>query len=136
MNSLNFLILLTCMLFCHIVDDYYLQGILAHMKQKEWWQKNASDEMYKNDYKVALICHGFSWAFVMSLPLLVTTVYYGYSGCKIFLIWSYIANAIIHAFIDNLKANTKVFNLVEDQLLHCVQILTTGLLFYLLCLLE
>lgn len=32
-------ILLLCMLFCHIVDDYYLQGWLASAKQKSWWEK-------------------------------------------------------------------------------------------------
>lgn len=34
-------ILLLTMLFCHIVDDYYLQGWLASAKQKSWWEKNA-----------------------------------------------------------------------------------------------
>lgn len=29
--------LLLLMIFAHIIDDYYLQGILAHMKQKVWW---------------------------------------------------------------------------------------------------
>lgn len=27
--------ILALMIFCHIVDDYYLQGILAQMKQKK-----------------------------------------------------------------------------------------------------
>ena len=44
------IILLLGMLFCHIVDDYYLQGWLASAKQKSWWEKNAPDELYKNDY--------------------------------------------------------------------------------------
>ena len=38
------------MIFCHIVDDYYLQGKLASMKQKSWWEKNAPDRLYKYDY--------------------------------------------------------------------------------------
>ena len=32
------------MIFMHILDDYCLQGILASMKQKEWWRKQ---EQYK-----------------------------------------------------------------------------------------
>ena len=28
--------MLISMLFCHIIDDYCLQGILASMKQKSW----------------------------------------------------------------------------------------------------
>lgn len=37
------LILLTAMLFCHIIDDYVLQGWLATGKQKEWWKINAPE---------------------------------------------------------------------------------------------
>ena len=44
-------LILFAMIFCHIVDDYYLQGILASMKQKAWWQKQESYcEKYKYDY--------------------------------------------------------------------------------------
>ena len=59
------------MLFMHIVDDYYLQGILAKMKQKSWWKDNAPQDIYKNDYIVALIMHSISWAFCIMLPLAV-----------------------------------------------------------------
>ena len=31
--------ILLFMIMMHIVDDYYLQGILASMKQKSWWMK-------------------------------------------------------------------------------------------------
>lgn len=49
------------MLFCHIVDDYYLQGILASMKQKAWWKKQESySEKYENSWVVALFMHAFS----------------------------------------------------------------------------
>ena len=45
-------------IFCHIVDDYYLQGILASMKQKTWWPKQEGyRDLYKNDYKMALFIH-------------------------------------------------------------------------------
>ena len=29
-------ILIPIMIFCHVVDDYYLQGWLASAKQKKW----------------------------------------------------------------------------------------------------
>ena len=38
---------LLLMIFCHIVDDYYLQGWLALAKQKKYWQENAPDKLYK-----------------------------------------------------------------------------------------
>lgn len=36
---MNNLFIILAMVFCHIVDDYYLQSCLASMKQKKWWQK-------------------------------------------------------------------------------------------------
>lgn len=65
-------ILLLAMLFCHIVDDYYLQGWLASAKQKSWWKKNAPDKLYKNDYIMALCEHAFSWTFMI---MLIPTIY-------------------------------------------------------------
>ena len=44
------ILVLFLMLFLHVVDDYYLQGILASMKQKSWWQKNAPDNLYNLFY--------------------------------------------------------------------------------------
>jgi hypothetical protein len=108
------------MIFCHILDDYYLQGILASMKQKAWWRKQESyNENYKHDYIIALIMHAFSWAFMIMLPFILV-------GVNQYAIVIPIAiNTIIHAFIDDLKANKKKINLVQDQTIHIVQILLT-----------
>ena len=65
------LVILAIMLFCHIADDYYLQGILSQLKQREWWDKHAPYAMYRNDYRMALFEHAFSWSFVTTVPLLV-----------------------------------------------------------------
>jgi len=110
---------LLAMLFCHIVDDFYLQGILAQMKQKEWWQKYGSK--YEYDYIVALIMHGFSWAFMIMLPAAIYTLVYVPDKFHL-LLPSYIFNAIGHTFIDNEKANKKTINLIIDQSFHIIQI--------------
>ena len=65
------LLILFIMIFCHLIDDYKLQGILAKMKQRQWWKENANKYMYRNDYKVALIEHAFSWSFMITLPFLI-----------------------------------------------------------------
>ena len=52
---MNESLMLILMIFCHIVDDYYLQGWLASAKQKEWWNKNAPDPLYKNDYEFSIL---------------------------------------------------------------------------------
>ena len=125
------LILLFIMIFCHIVDDYYLQGILAKMKQRKWWIENAPNPMYKDDYKVALIVHGFSWAFMTLLPLLVYGIINNYSEIffyfdyPLFLLW----NTFWHAYIDNEKANKLKINLITDQTLHLIQIAITYIAF-------
>lgn len=113
--------ILICMILCHIIDDYYLQGILAQMKQKEWWEKNAPNHMYRYDYLMALFVHSFSWAFAIMLP----TVLYEMADRTLPYIYFilFVLNAMIHMLIDNEKANRKTINLIQDQYLHIVQII-------------
>lgn len=118
------LIILLTMLFLHIVDDYYLQGILAQMKQKSWWKENAPDELYKNDYKVALLEHAFSWTFMIMLPITVTMIIQNNYINTIYITY-FIMNWILHTVIDHLKANKKTINLVVDQSCHILQIVVT-----------
>ena len=119
--------LLVAMMFCHIVDDYYLQGWLASAKQKSWWEKNAPDKLYKHDYIVALICHAFSWTVMITLPLII------YTQGNLGWVWLTVpVNWTIHALVDNWKANIKKINLIVDQSIHLGQILLTWGLFILL----
>ena len=122
--------ILFSMVFLHIVDDYYLQGWLASAKQKSWWKENAPDELYKNDYRMALFMHGFSWSFMIMLAPTLTHILsgelYSESQYVIFLV----LNCAIHCFVDDCKANKKVFNLVEDQFIHLIQVFVTWVLFY------
>ena len=115
--------ILLCMIFAHIVDDYYLQGVLANLKQISWWKKNSPDDLYKRDYIVALLMHSFSWTFMIMLP---TAFFLNFSLAWIFIVL-FLLNIFIHAFVDNLKANKLKINLVADQLIHVVQILVTFL---------
>lgn len=109
------------MIFCHIFDDYYLQGWLASAKQKMWWEKNAPDELYKYDYIAALFMHSFSWTFMI---MLVPTIYVLLVGS----IWSpvvFVANLVIHMIVDDMKSNKKKINLIQDQSIHMIQIFAT-----------
>ena len=109
------------MMFCHIVDDYYLQGKLALFKQMSWWQENAPDEMYKHDYIVALMMHSFSWAFMMMLPIAVSQEF----QIGAVFVTMFIINTVVHAIVDDLKANKRKINLVTDQSIHIGQIIVT-----------
>ena len=115
--------LLVFMLLAHIVDDYYLQGWLASAKQKKWWKQNAPDELYKFDYIMALFCHALSWAIMICLPIIIYSLI-----AVIDLQWFYLAipvNLVIHAIVDDLKANKLKINLIVDQSAHFLQITLT-----------
>ena len=118
-----FIVLL--MIFCHIVDDYYLQGWLASAKQKKYWEENAPDKLYRYDYIWALIMHSFSWAFMIMLPIAFVK---GFDLSVSFLI-AFIANLVIHAVTDDLKANKRKINLWTDQIIHFCQITITAIIF-------
>ena len=118
--------ILLAMLFCHVIDDFYLQGILASMKQKMWWRKQEQyKEKYKYDYIPALIIHAFSWVFMIMLPI---TIYLKFNLGLLYLASP--INLIIHAVVDDLKANKLKINLVVDQSIHICQILIVWALFY------
>lgn len=114
-------VLFICMLFCHIVDDYYLQGILASLKQRSWWEKNAPDSLYKHDYIMALFMHSASWSFMIMLPLLF---YCGFAPPVSFAVM-WVSNTVIHGIVDDLKANKRKINLIHDQCIHLIQIIIT-----------
>lgn len=115
---MNKIFTLLLMIFCHIVDDYYLQGWLASAKQKKYWQENAPEKLYKYDYIWALIMHSFSWAFMIMLPIAYSLSF----NINIAFLIAFIVNVIIHAITDDLKANKRKINLWEDQIIHLIQI--------------
>jgi hypothetical protein len=113
--------LLLLMILAHIVDDYYLQGILASMKQKSWWTKQEGyKSLYKNDYKMALLIHSMSWSIMILLPGMFTV---GIPGTVLFVL--FVINAGLHYLIDDLKANKKKINLLDDQTFHMLQVIVT-----------
>ena len=118
-----FIILL--MIFCHIVDDYYLQGWLASAKQKKWWAGNAPDRMYRFDYIWALIMHSFSWAFMIMLPVADSLSF----NIGISFVVALLINVVMHGVIDDLKANRRKINLWQDQIIHLMQIVITAIVF-------
>ena len=129
---MSIFVVLILMLFAHIVDDFYLQGILAKMKQQQWWIDNVpkidnEQERYKYakkyclDYISALIIHSLSWTVMITLPILFVTVWNPH--WVVYLMLG--INLVIHAVVDDLKANKHKINLVIDQSIHFVQIVMT-----------
>lgn len=106
------------MILLHIIDDFVLQPIcLSKLKQKSFWETYVKDdEKYKFDYKVALVIHALSWSIMIHLPLMVI----GVGEYSILL--SVIINTIMHAWIDDEKANKLNITLFEDQIMHLIQV--------------
>ena len=113
------------MIFFHVVADYNLQGWLASAKQKSYWEANAPEELYKNDYVCALIMHSISWSFMIMLPI---AYYLGFTIGQEFIIM-FLVNVVFHVIIDNAKANWKLINLWTDQVAHILQIVITFIVF-------
>ncbi len=115
--------LLLIMLFMHIVDDYYLQGVLSKLKRKDNWK--LSEKQCRFDYIPALLCHAFSWTFMIMLPILIM---FNFKINFVFYL-VFISNFIIHAIVDDMKTNKKKINLVIDQSIHVLQVIITWIIF-------
>lgn len=118
--------ILASMIFLHIIDDYCLQApCLCDLKQKSFWEKNAPQKLYKNDYLCALLMHGLSWSFMIMLPIAAAINF----NVDINFFLMFIINAVFHAAVDDLKANKYRINLWTDQLTHIGQIIVTFILY-------
>lgn len=116
---------LCLMILCHIIDDFVLQNVLAKLKQKDWWTAQPEyNELYKDDYKMALFIHSLEWSIMINLPLIFL---FGFGGLGLFI--SVAINTAIHYFVDDAKANKKTINLVLDQEIHFCQVFLTLLVF-------
>ena len=130
-GEIMFVLIFLCMLFCHIVDDFYLQGILAKMKQKSWWKEQTTEAMYEKDWLPALIAHGISWAFMIMFPCNIYLLIHKPDEIYLFSL-TYIWNVWLHCRTDHLKCNKHEINLIVDQGIHVFQILVTFLVFFVL----
>lgn len=113
-------------ILCHVLDDFVLQPVcLSKLKQRDWWLENVKDiKKYANDYRAALIIHGLSWSGMILLPYLLLTPTIN----EAMVLGIFLGNGFLHAMIDDLKANKRKINLVEDQMAHTVQIVITILI--------
>lgn len=137
--------ILFLMLLMHYIEDFHLQGCLANLKQKKWWEKQTSNNdmhshyalehsIYRNDYKMSLLAHSIENALFVMLPLILDMLISEFTYCLqntwILFIPSTILICISHYLIDDLKANEMKINLVQDQLYHLGVILLIFLCYF------
>ena len=115
MNKL-YVIVFILMLLAHFFADFHLQGILADMKQEQWWNNSKN----KYDYLAALAIHSAEWTLWMMIPLFLLP----HLDLGMFLLLAAL-NIIVHSLTDNSKANYRDIGLVQDQIIHLAQIAFT-----------
>lgn len=131
-NEMLKLVLLIILL--HFYSDFNLQigAKLDGMKQKIWWRRqfkklkmDAVDaKHYGHDFKCALLIHAFVWSILTFAPIIYLT------KSVVGILAIVVVNALLHAKIDDVKANEYVLNLIEDQVMHLIQIALTVFLWY------
>ena len=120
MNKL-YVIVFILMLLAHFFTDFHLQGILADMKQEQWWKRQEGyNSKYKYDYLAALVIHSAEWTLWMMIPLFLLP----HLDLGMFLLLAAL-NIVVHSLTDNSKTNCRDINLVQDQALHLAQIAFT-----------
>lgn len=136
-NPMN--MLLAC-IGLHLLADYALQGCLSDLKQKRWWAaqmrqlyesfdkkyqtyelKWKIQQKYKYDYMAGLFCHALMWTLVTFFPLMWFCSPWAFT-CAV------LANTLVHFVVDHMKANVYRLNLVQDQLIHFIQVVATVLI--------
>ena len=105
------------MIFCHLIDDYFLQGKFAYLKQKSWWIKACNDD----GYKMALFEHSLEWSIAILLPAIFILNVNNWLLVSLVML-----NTICHCIVDDLKANQLRLNLIQDQIIHFIQIFLTA----------
>ena len=140
------IIILFVMIFLHIVDDFYLQGVLANMKQKKWWESQIKliakerlgskprsyfKHLYQYDWAASLAIHGFSWSFMVNIPSLAVLLSNKSVANDVVVTYvvMVLGNAALHAYIDDAKCNAFKLSLLEDQILHLCQIIVMWVIF-------
>lgn len=145
--------ILFLMLLMYYIEDFHLQGCLANLKQKKWWEKEVAENLihskydddrhrkillrysrYKNDYKMSLFAHSIENALFVMLPMIVDMLISEFTHCLqntwILFIPSAILICVSHYLIDDSKANEMKINLVQDQLYHLCIILLIFLCYF------
>lgn len=117
------LFVLFIMVLAHIIADFNIQNdVIAKFKCKDFWKNNYPDKLYRYDYIIVLFIHGFTWSIIVSLPLIVYGFIYFGNGANYNILLQILFHTAFHAWIDNAKANLKEINLIQDQILHLLQV--------------
>lgn len=120
MNKLHVIVFIL-MLLAHFFADFHLQGILADMKQEQWWKRQEGyNSKCKYNYIAALAIHSAEWTLWIMIPLFLLP----HLDLGIFLLLAAL-NVIVHSLTDNSKANYKDISLIQDQIIHLEQIVFT-----------
>lgn len=124
------LMIILSMLFLHIIADFCVQNeFMARFKQKKEW--STFSKKYEYDYISVLFVHAFIWAFITFTPILHYVYCTKTLKIEVWCIWI-IIQTFLHMYIDHQKCNKFKINLICDQFLHFLQIISGGILVWML----
>lgn len=109
-------VFLLCLVL-HFFADFTLQGCLANLKCREWWENNYPQKLYAKDYICALCVHSLYWTVITAAPII--WLWRAPVGILVLLL---VVHVVIHACTDHEKANRRSINLTADQTIHLVQV--------------
>lgn len=116
------LFVFSIIIIVHIIDDFILKrlGNFYNTKQKKFWEPHNEEHnnKYYLNYYARLVIHCISWSILVHLPILLLT-----QTPEIIIFVSSIIQAINHGIVDNEKCNRQELSLLEDQILHFVQLI-------------
>ncbi len=99
----HYLILLSIMLFMHIIAEYFPLNTLKKLCDKIWWTANYPNKLSQNEWYIAIFIYSYFWAFMIQIPVLYQL--WGIITVKFVLIL--ICNTIIRAVVKNFEINTE-----------------------------
>lgn len=100
----KFLIFLI-MLFCHII-----------------WEENHPNRLHENNFIMTLCEHAFSWACVTHIPIIIYLIVAGIEISVFCFTALFIFHWLIHFMTDDLNVNLLKINLIQDKIIHILQI--------------
>lgn len=123
---MNKAVLLTSMLFFHIVADFIDWGSLKKKMQESWWDED--EDRVNCEYITALACHSFVSSFLIHVPAIISII----GGYRVIAmdryVLSFCINCLIYGFINNKTVNKKNICLGQKEFIHIIQVVVTCLL--------
>ena len=109
--------ILIMMMFCHVVEDFYLEGCLA-------WMNTELRALQQKDYKIVLMMQSLSWTCCIFIPIIYHIGHCGWMYEEVPFLVTFVLDWIIQAIVTSLKYHKGVISLAQKQIVNILQVVT------------